>query len=111
MLNRVVGLIEEARRASARTVNAIMTRTYWLIGRHIIEFEQGGKTRAQYVAELMKRLAGDLSARYGRGFSKRNLEQMRLFYLGWPIAQCLRNLELNIVRLNLAKKRRHCLRN
>ena len=87
ILNRVVGLIEEARGASARTVNAIMTRTYWLIGRHIIEFEQGGKTRAEYGAELIKRLTGDLSARYGRGFSKRNLEQMRLFYLGWPIAQ------------------------
>jgi hypothetical protein len=43
MLNRVVGLIDEARRASARTLNAIMTATYWLIGRHIVEFEQQGK--------------------------------------------------------------------
>jgi predicted nuclease of restriction endonuclease-like (RecB) superfamily len=89
MLSRVVGLIDEARRASARTVNSIMTATYWLIGRHIVEFEQSGKSRAEYGAELLKRLAGDLSVRYGRGFSKRNLEQMRLFYVSWPIAQTL----------------------
>src|SRR6266481_9337067 len=85
MLDRVVRLIDQARRTSARTVNALMTATYWLIGRHIVEFEQAGKTRAEYGAELLKRLAADLSARYGRGFSKRNLEQMRLFYMSWPI--------------------------
>lgn len=89
MLDSVVGLIEEARCASARTVNALMTATYWLIGRHIVEFEQKGKTRAEYGEELVKRLAEDLSNRCGRGFSKRNIEQMRLFYLGWPIAQTL----------------------
>lgn len=66
MLNRVVQLIDDARRASARTVNVIMTATYWSIGRHIVEFEQAGKTRAEYGAELLKRLATDLSARYGR---------------------------------------------
>jgi len=87
MLNRVVSLIEEARCASARTVNALMTATYWLIGRHIVEFEQHGKARAEYGAQLIKQLAADLSDRYGRGFSKRNLAQMRLFYLGWPILQ------------------------
>jgi len=89
MLDRVVGLIDEARRASARSVNSIMTGTYWRIGRHIVEFEQRGKVRAAYGAELLKQLAADLSKRYGRGFSERNLEQMRLFYLGWPISQTL----------------------
>src|SRR5438094_9063543 len=87
MLNRVVQLIDGARRASARAVNAVMTATYWLIGRRIVEFEQRGKVRAEYGAELLKQLAADLSTRYGRGFSERNLEQMRLFYLGWPISQ------------------------
>ena len=87
MLDRVVRLIDEARRSSARAVNALMTGTYWLIGHRIVEFEQRGKVRAEYGAELLKQLAGDLSTRYGRGFSERNLEQMRLFYLGWPIPQ------------------------
>ncbi len=87
MLNRVVGLIDKARRASARTVNAIMTSTYWSIGRHIVEFEQRGKIRAACGEKLIKQMADDLSERYGRGFSKRNLAQMRLFCLGWPILQ------------------------
>jgi predicted nuclease of restriction endonuclease-like (RecB) superfamily len=89
MLDRVVRLIEEARHASARTVNAVMTATYWLIGQHVVEFEQRGKARAEYGEELMKRMATDLTSRYGRGFSERNLEQMRLFYQSRPISQTL----------------------
>ena len=89
MLDSVVRLIDEARSASARSVNAIMTGTYWLIRHHIVEFEQRGRVRAAYGAELLKQLAADLSQRYGRGFSERNLQQMRLFYLGWPISQRL----------------------
>jgi DUF1016 N-terminal domain len=101
MLNRVVSLIEEARRASARTVNALMTATYWLIGRHIVEFEQHGKARAEYGAQLIKQLAADLSDRYGRGFSKRNLAQIHR----------LQNVQLAAVRLSAHQKRRHCLQN
>jgi len=79
MLNRVVDLIDQARRTSARTVNAIMTATYWLIGRYIVEFEQAGKTRAEYGAELLKRLAADLSARYGRDFPNAILSRCGFF--------------------------------
>jgi hypothetical protein len=57
MLDRVVGLIDDARRTSARTVNAIMTATYWLIGRHIVEFEQSGKSKAEYGEEVIDQLA------------------------------------------------------
>jgi predicted nuclease of restriction endonuclease-like (RecB) superfamily len=64
-----------------------MTATYWEIGRRIVEFEQGGGKRAQYGKALLKRLSEDLARRFGRGFSERNLEQMRLFYEGWPISQ------------------------
>ena len=79
----IVALLETARRAAARSVNAVMTATYWEVGRRIVEFEQGGQERAAYGLALLKRLSGDLSARFGRGFSERNLEQMRLFYLSW----------------------------
>jgi len=89
VLAEVVGLLELARRASAQTVNTIMTATYWEIGRRIVEFEQGGKKRAEYGEALLKRLSSDLTVKFGRGFSERNLEQMRLFYLGWPISQTL----------------------
>ena len=83
----IVALLEAARRAAARNVNALMSASYWEIGRRIVESEQGGAARAGYGEALLKRLSADLSARFGRGFSERNLEQMRLFYLGWPISQ------------------------
>ena len=83
----IVALLEAARHAAARSVNALMTASYWEIGRRIVEFEQGGKERAEYGQALLKRLSADLSGRFGRGFSQRNLEQMRLFYLAWPPGQ------------------------
>lgn len=81
----IVALLESTRLAAARSVNALMTAAYWEIGRRIVEFEQAGKERAEYGQALLKRLSVDLSARFGRGFSERNLEQMRLFYLSWPL--------------------------
>jgi DUF1016 N-terminal domain len=83
----VADVVEAARRAAARSVNAVMTATYWFVGRRIVEHEQQGAARAAYGERLLKRLARDLSERFGRGFSERNLEQMRAFYLGWPISQ------------------------
>jgi predicted nuclease of restriction endonuclease-like (RecB) superfamily len=84
LLGGVSELLESARRASARAVNAFMTATYWEVGRRIVEFEQGGERRAEYGEELLKRLAQDLSARLGRGFSRQNLQNMRLLYLSAP---------------------------
>ena len=83
----IIALLEEARRTAARSVNALMTASYWEIGRRIVEFEQGGQGRAEYGEALLLRLATDLSTRFGRGFSRRNLQQMRLFYLAWPTEQ------------------------
>lgn len=80
----IVQLLEEARRAAARSVNALMTASYWEIGRRIVEADQGGQERAEYGKALLKRLSTDLTTRFGRGFSERNLEQMRGFYLCWP---------------------------
>lgn len=88
----IVGLLEEARRTAARSVNALMTASYWEIGRRIVEFEQGGKGRAEYGEALIERLSVDLSGRFGRGFGQRNLEQMRLFYLAWPADKILQTL-------------------
>jgi len=76
-----------ARRVSVHTVNAIMTAAYWDTGRRIVEYEQGGATRAAYAAELLKRLSTDLTARMGRGFSPDNLETMRLFYQAYPVPE------------------------
>ena len=87
LLARVIQEVTKARHLSARVVNAAMTATYWLIGRHIVEYEQAGKARAEYGEALLGKIATDLTARFGKGFSTRNLEQMRLFYQSWPISQ------------------------
>lgn len=87
VLRELAGLVEGARHASARAVNALMTATYWEIGRRIVEHEQRGRQRAGYGEELIPRLSMDLSERFGRGFSRRNIEQMRAFYLTWPKPQ------------------------
>jgi predicted nuclease of restriction endonuclease-like (RecB) superfamily len=87
LLKGVVRLIEQARFAAVRSVNVVLTSTYWLVGQRIVEHEQSGSERAAYGQALMKLLAQDLTAQLGRGFSERNLEMMRLFYLGWPNPQ------------------------
>ena len=69
----IVQLLEEARRAAARSVNALMTASYWEIGRRNVEAEQGGQERAEYGEQITKRLAEDLTTRFGRGFSRRLL--------------------------------------
>src|ERR1700688_917673 len=80
----IVELLKTARTAAARNVNSIMTAVYWEIGRRIVESEQAGAVRANYGGELIKHLANDLSAQFGRGFGVVNLSQMRRFFLAWP---------------------------
>ena len=77
-------IVDAARRSAAHSVNAVMTAAYWLIGQYIVEFEQSGEHRAAYGSALIKRLGGDLKERFGRGFSRQNLQQMRVFYLAYP---------------------------
>ena len=80
-------IIDAARRSAVRSVNAVMTAAYWLIGHRIVEFEQSGEKRAEYGTALIERLAADLTQRFGRGFSRQNIQQMRLFYLSYPSEQ------------------------
>jgi predicted nuclease of restriction endonuclease-like (RecB) superfamily len=83
VLGDLVALLEDARRAAARSVNAVMTATYFAVGRRLVEEEQRGQARAGYGEAIVERLAEDLSARFGRGFGRANLFQMRAFYLGY----------------------------
>ena len=94
VLSGIVELLDTARRASARTVNAIMTATYWELGRRIVELEQGGKGRAQYGDVLLKRLSSDLTSRFGRGFSYPNLYKCRQFYVTYPPEKILSTVSI-----------------
>lgn len=89
LIGGIAELLEAARRTAARTVNALMTATYWEIGRRIVEFEQGGEKRAEYGEALLQRLAQDLNAKFGRGFSYPNVNKFRQFYLAFPSANIL----------------------
>ena len=90
LLDNVSTLIEEARKKAVKQVNTIIVQTYWEIGRLIVEEEQKGKERAEYGERVLKRLANDLTKKYGRGFSERKLEMMRKFYITYPhISQTL----------------------
>jgi len=89
LIGGIAELLEASRRIAARTVNALMTATYWEIGQRIVEFDQRGKKRAEYGEELLQRLAQDLTARFGRGFSYPNVNKFRQFYLAFPSQRIL----------------------
>jgi hypothetical protein len=63
----IIELLEAARYAAVRNVNSIMTASYWEVGRRIVETELEGEERATYGEALIKRLAEDLTSRFGRG--------------------------------------------
>lgn len=83
LIAEVRSLIQSARRNAASVVNTLQVMTNFEIGRRIVEHEQGGAERAEYGKALLKGLAASLTAEFGRGFSKRNLEYMRKFYLAY----------------------------
>ena len=83
---------ESYQSAKSRVITAVnteMLNAYWEIGKHIIDFEQGGKLKAEYGKALLVNLSKDLSLRYGKGFSRSNLQYMRLLYQYYPICQTL----------------------
>lgn len=85
LFSKVAELIELARKKVATTANLTMVHTYFEIGRMIVEDEQQGKERAEYGRQLIKDLSKQLVEKFGKGFSQRNLEQMRQFYLAYSI--------------------------
>ena len=80
LVNRIAELIDEARRRTVAAVNTAMVYTYYEIGRMIVEDEQQGEKRADYGTAMLKNVAKKLTAKFGKGFSYTNLEQMRKFY-------------------------------
>ncbi len=90
LLDALRGLIQQGRQQALRAVDMVQVQTCWEIGRHIVEFEQGGETRAAYGKKLLPRLAEALTREFGRGFDDRNLRNMRAFYQAFPIWHAVR---------------------
>ena len=82
-------LLSKARQNIISNINSTMTKTYFLIGKRIVEEEQNGNKRAEYGKNLIKILSEKLTKEVGKGFSQRNLEQMRSFYVRYSIPQTL----------------------
>ena len=89
LIAEITALIEKGRKNAVKYVNTALVSTYWLVGRRIVEYEQKGKVRAEYGEALLDKISKDLSPRFGKGFSERNLELMRKFYLAYSISQTL----------------------
>lgn len=85
--NKVFSIVESSRKNIIKNINNEMLKAYWEIGQEIVEEEQKGKQKSEYGKQLMCELSKDLTLKYGKGFSKSNLFNMRKFYLAFPIFQ------------------------
>jgi predicted nuclease of restriction endonuclease-like (RecB) superfamily len=84
LIQTIGEIIETSRVNAVRFVNQELVKSYWEIGRHIIQYEQQGNVRAEYGSSLLSTLSSDLKIRYGKGFGRRNILDMRRFFLHYP---------------------------
>jgi len=82
-------LLYKARENIVSNINSTMTKTYFLIGKRIVEEEQNGNKRAEHGKNLIKILSEKLTKEFGKSFSETNLEQMRKFFKVYGIPQTL----------------------
>ncbi|MFP5041525.1 DUF1016 N-terminal domain-containing protein [Parasediminibacterium sp. JCM 36343] len=92
LIQQIGLLLKEGRQKAAQSINTILVQTYWEIGKHIVEFEQGGKQKAEYGAQLLDKLSKDLSLMYGKGFGRSNLIYIRRFYISFQISGTVSHL-------------------
>lgn len=91
LLDEIRLIIEDARANAVRSVDFCRVRMYWHIGQRIVEEEQGGHVRAEYGKGLISNLSRQLEVEYGSGFSYRQLNFSRQFYLEYPKVNALRS--------------------
>lgn len=111
-VEQIKQLIKDAQIGVAKSVNSIMVQTYFELGRRIVEQEQEGKESSNYGDYIIERLSKDLTQEFGKGYSKRNLELIRKFYLTYkiaksPISQSISWTHyLHLMRINNEEERR-----
>ncbi len=99
----ICSIIETGRRQAYAEVSRLMMETYWKIGQRIVEEEQLGNKRADYGTQLLNSLSEELTLKYGKGFSKRNLAYMRTFYQVVPDLKILQSRLQNLTWTHLTK--------
>jgi predicted nuclease of restriction endonuclease-like (RecB) superfamily len=83
LLDTIGFTLQLAREDVVTTINQKLVKANWEIGRHIVEFEQLGNERAEYGSDLLSGLSRDLTLLHGKGFGRRNVLDMRRFYLAY----------------------------
>ena len=81
LLESIGSTLNKAKSNAFKAVNFELLKANWLIGKYLIEFEQEGNLRAEYGKELLPNLSKDLKSQFGKGFSRSNLQLMRLFFV------------------------------
>lgn len=84
LIDNITALWSESKAKAITAVNTELLDANWQTGKYIVEYEQGGKQKAEYGKKLIINLSKDLTARNGKGFSRSNLIYMRKFYLTFP---------------------------
>jgi len=89
LISSIGTVLEKSRKHVYSQINQILVKTYWEVGKKIVEFEQKGKEKAEYGSKLLDNLSKDLKLRYGKGFSRSNIIYMRLFYIKYSKSETL----------------------
>ncbi|MFH1453109.1 MAG: DUF1016 N-terminal domain-containing protein [Armatimonadota bacterium] len=87
LLINISDILQKGREKIYYAANNVLVKTYWEIGREIVEFEQKGKEKAEYGSELLNKISKDLKHKFSKGFSRRNVSDMKRFYALYPIWQ------------------------
>lgn len=87
LAENITRLVSDAKTHLSQSINTTLVLTYWNIGKYIVEFEQEGNAKARYGTALLSSLAKLLRNKLGKGYSRPNLNNMRKFYLLYPICQ------------------------
>jgi len=89
LINSIDQLLQQGRQQAAIAINYHIVQTYWEIGRYIVEYEQRGESKAEYGSNLLIQLSKDLTAKFGKGFSKSNIFNFRRLFLYYEKFQTL----------------------
>ena len=103
LLSDVRLIVEQGLKTAYEGVNSVMVKTYWQVGRRIVEEEQHGEKRAEYGKNLLKTLANEIVPLYGTSYSERNLYSMRQLYMMFPDMEILNSRVQNLTWTHFRK--------
>lgn len=87
LVSQISDTWDEARSQAFNAINTALLMANWQTGEYIVEFEQHGNIKAEYGKQLLINLSKDLTRLKGKGYSRSNLFNMRLFYTRFPKIQ------------------------